>query len=120
MTLPVAVVGAGNMGRHHARNYARLEDASLRAIVDRDLERARSLADRYGAAAFTDVEEMLRATPDVVAASVAVPTSLHAEVAGSLLSEGKHVLVEKPIAPTVEEADRLIDLAAENSVVLAV
>lgn len=120
MSLPVAVVGAGNMGRHHARNYSRLEEADLRAVVDRDLDRAQALADRFGAAAFAEVDELLREVPDLAAASVAVPTSLHAEVAGALLSAGRHVLVEKPIAPTVEEADRLIELATQNSVVLAV
>jgi UDP-N-acetylglucosamine 3-dehydrogenase len=120
MSLPVAVVGAGNMGRHHARNYARLQGADLRAVVDQDLERARALAHRFGAAAFADVGQLLRELPDVAAASVAVPTSLHAEVAGALLSAGRHVLVEKPIAPTLEEADRLLELANQNSVVLAV
>jgi UDP-N-acetylglucosamine 3-dehydrogenase len=120
MSLPVAVVGAGNMGRHHARNYARLEEADLRAVVDRDLDRARALADRFGAATFAEVDELLREVPELAAASVAVPTSLHTEVAAALLSAGTHVLVEKPIAPTVEEADRLIELATQNSVVLAV
>jgi UDP-N-acetylglucosamine 3-dehydrogenase len=120
MTLPVAVVGAGNMGRHHARNYSELKEADLRAIVDPDIERARSLADRYGAEAFIDVGEMLMAIPEVDAASIAVPTSLHSEVAVTLLQAGKHVLVEKPIAPNVEEADRLVALAAERSLVLAV
>jgi UDP-N-acetylglucosamine 3-dehydrogenase len=108
------------MGRHHARNYARLEEADLRAVVDKDLERARALADRFGAAAFSDVGQLLRELPNVAAASVAVPTSLHAEVAGALLSAGRHVLVEKPIAATLEEADRLLELANQNSAILAV
>jgi UDP-N-acetylglucosamine 3-dehydrogenase len=116
----VAVVGAGNMGRHHARNYADLPGADLRAIVDAEPRRAQELAARYGAATFSTVPELLDRAPEVTAVSVAVPTSLHEDVAGALLDAHRHVLIEKPIAGTVEEAERLIELAAERSVVLAV
>jgi len=110
VTVPVAVVGAGNMGRHHARNYAGLSgDAEFRAVVDTDVARAREVAARYGARAFTSVEELLDGAPEVAAVSVAVPTSAHLDVSRRLLEAGKHVLVEKPIAPTIEETDRLID-----------
>jgi UDP-N-acetylglucosamine 3-dehydrogenase len=108
------------MGRHHARNYAGLDGAELRAVVDADLRRAREIAERYGAEAFAGVTELLDAAPEVEAVSVAVPTGLHADVAGALLEAGCHVLVEKPIAATVEEAERLIEQAAQRSLVLAV
>ena len=117
--LPVAVIGAGNMGRHHARNYSEFSDADLRAIVDVDIERARALAARFGCRAYASVDELL-AEEGVAAASVATPTRNHVETAAELLSAGVHVLVEKPIAATLAEADRLIALAEEHDLVLAV
>ena len=117
---PVAVVGTGNIGRHHARNYFTLPDADLRAIVDVDFARAQRLASDYGCRAFSTVEEMIRREPEIRAASVAVPTQLHFEVARTLLLAGKHVLVEKPLAATLAEADALLDLASRTPTILAV
>lgn len=118
--VPVAVVGVGNMGRHHARNYDRLARAELRAVVDSDRQRAEQLAAAYGASAYTTVEQLLERSPEVEAVSLATPTRDHA-VTGALLLEGaKHLLVEKPIAATAGEADALIALAARKGVVLAV
>ena len=120
MTVPVAVVGVGNMGRHHVRNYDELPAAELRAVVDGEEARAEELARRYGAAAYPTVEALLDAEPDVAAVSVAVPTTAHTAVTRTLLEAGKHVLVEKPIAPTIDEADELVDLAGQRDRVLAV
>jgi len=117
MEIGVAVVGSGNMGRHHVRNYATLAGARLVAVVDEDRARAEALAERYGAAPLSAIEEL----PDgVQAVSVATPTATHLDVAARLLEAGKHVLVEKPIAPTVTEAESLTALAAERGLVLAV
>jgi UDP-N-acetylglucosamine 3-dehydrogenase len=118
--VPAAVVGAGNMGRHHARNYHELGSTELVAVVDEDAERAGRLASLYGSRAYTSVTQLLEAVPRVTAVSVATPTSNHLETAAELLRADKHVLVEKPIAPTLEEADELIALAEERSLVLAV
>jgi UDP-N-acetylglucosamine 3-dehydrogenase len=118
--VPVAVVGAGNMGRHHARNYHEFAEADLRAIVDTDLERAEALASRHGCRAFSSVDELLADEPGVAAVSVVTPTRTHVDVATPLLSAGKHVLVEKPIAASPAEADRMIAVAEEHAVVLAV
>jgi len=120
LSVPVAVVGVGNMGRHHARNYHELPDAELRAVVDGNTVRAGELAQRFGATAYPTVEALLEAEPDVEAVSVAVPTTAHTAVARTLLEADKHVLVEKPIAPTIEEADELVALARERDRVLAV
>jgi UDP-N-acetylglucosamine 3-dehydrogenase len=114
------VVGAGNMGRHHARNYYDFADADLRAVVDVDIERARALAARFRCRAYASVDDLLVEEPEIVAASVVTPTRDHVETASALLSAGKHVLVEKPIAATLTEADRLIALAEEHDVLLAV
>lgn len=118
--IPVAVVGAGTMGLHHARNYAELPAADLRAVVDVDRERAASVAARFGCAAYSSVDELLTGELDLAAASVVVPTSLHREVAGRLLDAGKHVLVEKPVAATVAEAAELVTKAVAAGLVLAV
>ncbi len=118
--VPVAVVGAGNMGRHHVRNYGALPGADLRAVVDGNGKRAEGLAASHGTAAFGSVDELLSRAPDVVAVSVATPTSTHVEVSAALLAAGKHVLVEKPIAPTAAEGELLTRLARERSLVLAV
>ncbi|MBD0329897.1 MAG: Gfo/Idh/MocA family oxidoreductase [Thermoleophilia bacterium] len=118
--VPVAVVGAGNMGRHHVRNYAELTGADLRAVVDRNVERAEALAARYGARAFASVAELLERAPEVEAVSIATPTITHREVAEALLAAGRHVLVEKPIAATAADGDRLTRRGRERGLVLAV
>ena len=77
----VAVVGSGNMGRHHVRNYAVLDGTRLAAVVDADIERARGLAARHGAEAFASVDELLAGAPGVEAVSVATPTASHRALA---------------------------------------
>jgi predicted dehydrogenase len=112
-----AVVGCGHFGRHHAEKYAACANARLVAVVDRDEAAARSLATRPDVLALTDVDDLIGL---VDAASVAVPTSSHVEVASRLLEGGLHVLVEKPIATTLAEASALIALAARRERVLQV
>jgi predicted dehydrogenase len=109
--LVVAVIGAGAFGRNHARVYHELQkrgDAvQLAAVVDTDLSRAQALAAQFGARAYRTVAELLKTTR-VDAASVAVPTLHHAEIAQVLLRNGVDVLIEKPLASTLEEADAVI------------
>jgi predicted dehydrogenase len=114
--LAVAVIGAGAFGRNHARVYHELQkrgDAvELAAVVDTDLTRAQALAAQFGARACRSVGELLDVA-HVDAASVAVPTLHHAEVAQALLRGGVDVLIEKPLASTLEEADAVIRAAGE-------
>lgn len=112
-----AVVGCGHFGRFHAEKYATLPDAELVAVVDCDLTAAQGLAERLGVLA---VSEPAALAGRVEAASVAVPTAEHFAVASRLLELGLHVLVEKPIAATLDEADALIELAAARGRVLQV
>ena len=109
----VAVVGVGAFGRNHARVYHELQqrgEAILTGVVDKDLDRAQRVAQQFGAAAFATVEELIeKGRPH--AASVTVPTVAHLEVARKLMRAGVDVLVEKPLASTLEEADELIRLA---------
>jgi predicted dehydrogenase len=108
--IPVGVVGVGHLGRHHARLYASLPGARLVAVADTDLDRAREVAAEYGCEAYRDATELVG---KVRAASVAVPTIHHREVAGLLLDGKIDVLVEKPIASTLDEADAINRQAKE-------
>jgi predicted dehydrogenase len=105
------VVGTGYLGKFHAEKYAALEGCDLVAVVDSNLEAAQGVAEKNRTQAVTDYRELLG---KVDAVSIVVPTSLHFQVARDFLDAGSHVLVEKPITVTVEEADELIDLARKR------
>src|SRR5215475_7469087 len=113
----VAVVGSGYFVRFHANHYARNPRAKLVAVVDTDPERARAVAAEFGAEPAFDYRSVLG---KVDAASVAVPTPLHYEIARDLMQSGIHVLVEKPIADSVGSANALTSLADQRKVVLQV
>jgi len=119
--LPVrmGVIGVGMMGSNHARVYHELEETELVAVCDVDESRARKVAKRYGANWYTDHTKMLR-EEDLDGVSVCVPTKYHADVAVDALEAGVHVLVEKPIADTVENALRIIEAAEDHGLKLAV
>jgi predicted dehydrogenase len=114
--IPVAVVGAGYFGRLHARHYAANPAAKLVAVVDIDEARARAVAHEFGAEPATDYRQLDR----IAAASVAVPTGQHFEVACGLIDRGIHVLVEKPITDSVESARFLAAFAKRQRRVLQV
>ena len=105
------------MGRNHARVYALLENAALTAVYDADPARAAAVAAEFGARAVTSLEA-LAAACDV--ASVAVPTVAHREVGCRLMEAGVHVLMEKPIAPTVDDAQALVETAQRTGRVLQI
>jgi predicted dehydrogenase len=115
--LPVGVVGVGALGRHHARHLAGLPAARLAGVYDTDAERARAVAGELGTRAYDDLDALLG---DVEAVSVAVPTVAHAEVGLRALDAGVAVLMEKPLASTLEEADALIAVASLRGVQLQV
>ena len=108
--MKVAVIGVGSMGRNHARVYSELSEAELVAVSDTDPKQAEAVGEKFGARAYTDYRELLeKEKPDAV--SIAVPTALHEEVGSAALEAGAHVLMEKPIAATLEEGRRLIEKA---------
>lgn len=113
----VAVVGAGEFGRHHARVYRELENAELAGIYDQNRQRASAVAAEFQATVLHGLEE-LQGRADAV--SVAVPTVAHAEVGCRLLNMGLDVLIEKPMAVDLEEADTLLDAARKNRRILQV
>src|SRR4029077_21131142 len=111
----VAVIGVGAFGRNHARVYHQLaqqgEPVRLVAIVDADLVQADAAAREFGCRAFGSVELLTTTHSEVQAASVAVPTVRHLETARALMKAGIDVLVEKPMAASLKDADELIRLA---------
>lgn len=115
--LKCAVIGAGYLGKFHAEKYASLKACELMAVVDINIDAAQQVAEKYGALPMTDYRDLLG---NVDAVSVVVPTSFHHAVSRDFLQAGTHVLVEKPITVTVEEADELIALAKQHNVVLQV
>ena len=117
VTLRVAVVGVGHLGKHHARILSALPGVELVAVVDTNRARAAEIAAAHGTRAAFDYRELLG---QVDAVTIAVPTELHCEIALPFLKAGVPVLVEKPIARSLEEADRMIEAAADAGVVLAV
>lgn len=105
--IKAAVIGVGSMGKNHARVYSELPDVELVAVVDTNLEIARQVAEGAGARFYTSYLEMLnKERPQAV--SVAVPTGLHTEISIRAMENGAHVLIEKPIASTILEAEQII------------
>lgn len=113
----VAVIGVGELGSRHARLYSELDAAELIGVADIASERCHEVSEQYGVRGVSDFRELVA---DVQAASVAVPTVDHEAITTALLDAGVHVLVEKPIAPTVDEALRMTTLAREKNLRLAV
>jgi predicted dehydrogenase len=116
--LRVGVVGTGAFGRNHARVYRDLQaEAALNVqfvgVVDADEARAKTVAAEFATSAFGSVAELLAAGVDAV--SVAVPTSAHLAVAGELMQGGADVLIEKPLATSLAEADKLQSIAERNN-----
>ena len=112
-----AVIGVGYLGRFHAQKYARLPEADLISIVDIDRGRAEEIAAEVGTNATNDYRELLG---KVDAVSIVTPTQYHFAIAREFLSAGVHVLLEKPMTKSVEEADELIAIAKNSGAILQV
>jgi predicted dehydrogenase len=112
--LRVAAIGVGSLGRHHARNYAELAregHVKFVGVCDINAETAMAVGSQHSGTHFTDWRDLI---DKVDAVSIATPTETHAEIACTFLESGVHVLVEKPIAMTLDEADRMIAAAARS------
>ena len=114
--MKAAVIGVGHLGKHHARILASLPGISLAGVVDINKDRAAEIAREYGTSAFTDAREIAGLNLAVIAA----PTESHASIAAPLIDAGVHMLIEKPVTQTLEQADTLIAAAKKKGVVLAV
>lgn len=115
--IKTAVIGVGYLGKFHAQKYAQLDNSHLVAVVDPNQEAANKIAEELSTQALTDYQSLLG---QVDAVSIAAPTSLHYQIAKDFLEHGTHVLIEKPITVTVEEADELIALAKQKKCLIQV
>ncbi|MGF1590515.1 MAG: Gfo/Idh/MocA family oxidoreductase [Pleurocapsa sp.] len=115
--LKMGVIGVGNMGQHHVRILSVLKDIELIGVSDIDLARGIEIASQYQTHFYENYEDMLAS---VDAVCIAVPTKLHHEVGVRCLQSGVHVLIEKPIAASIAEAESLVNLAAETGCILQV
>jgi predicted dehydrogenase len=113
----VGVIGVGYLGRYHAEKYAGIPEVELVGLVDADHDRLTLLAQKLNTRASTDPASLIG---KVDAVSIVTPTILHHRIAKQFLEQGVHVLLEKPMTETIEQADDLIDLAARKNVVLQV
>ncbi len=113
----IGVVGVGSIGKNHARICAELSDAQFSAVFDINRESAEAIAAQYGAKVAGSLDEFISLTD---AATVAAPTAVHYEIGRALLARGKHVLIEKPITETPAQAEDLVRLARERSLILQV
>jgi predicted dehydrogenase len=113
----VGIIGVGYLGMQHARIISYLEEAELEAVADIDFKRALEIGNRHGVKYYQNYEDML---DEIDAGIVSTPTSEHFRISMSLLKNGKHVLVEKPITETIAQAEQLVDLAKKNGLILQV
>src|SRR5689334_14348650 len=115
--LRVGVIGCGRMGRLHARVYSEMPSVKLVGIHDSCPETAQAVAESFGCNAFDSPEDLAR---HVSAATIAVPTACHADLAETCLSRGVSCLIEKPLAKNVEEARRIADAAQRSEATVQV
>ena len=117
-TLRCGVIGVGKMGRHHARLWTQIEGCDLVGVVDTSAERRQQVIDQYGGAGYDSVDQLIDAGVDVV--TIATPTVHHRAAAEKLLARGIHCMIEKPLAPSREEARAIADAAQRSGAMLQV
>ena len=114
----VAVVGVGSMGHNHVLRYSDLPEVELVAIVEPRAERAAQYARQFSCHAFVSIDDLFTSSVELDAVSIVTPTAYHSRIATSFLERGVHCLVEKPLADSSEKAQKLVDLAEQNGLVL--
>lgn len=115
--IKTAVVGVGYLGKFHAQKYAALPTSKLIAVCDNNIETATTIADELNVRALDSLPSLL---PEIDALSIVVPTQLHYDIAKQCLIAGKHILLEKPMTTTLEQARELIALADEHQCILQI
>ena len=112
------IIGAGMIGRFHAKAITDMSNGTLHSVLDRSEERAKELAAEFGIKAYTDIDEFL-ADPELEIVTVGTPSGAHLDPTLASLNAGKHAIVEKPLEVTIERVDQLIEAAAKNGKTLA-
>ncbi len=115
--IKIGVIGVGNIGKHHARIYSELDDSELVGISDIDESLGNKISNLYRCKYYKNYIELLK-DKDIEAVSIAVPTKLHKQVALDAINYKKHLLLEKPIAETVEDANEIIKVAKKAKIKL--
>ncbi|MBM2820855.1 MAG: Oxidoreductase domain protein [Candidatus Berkelbacteria bacterium] len=115
MKLNAGVIGVGNMGRHHARNYHEIPSVDLVAVADSDQKQAKEVAERFKCKYYTDYREML-AKEKIDVISIATPTKTHKKIALDCINKSINILIEKPIAATVAEAKEIVHKAKQKGI----
>ena len=113
----IGVIGVGHLGIHHVKHYANIPNVNLLGIYDPDIERSNHVAKKYKTVVYQNLEKLIK---DANALSVVTPTPNHFKTAKLCLENKKHVFIEKPITVTLEEANKLIELSKNNSVIIQV
>lgn len=114
----VGVIGVGSMGKHHARVYSQIKGVELVGVADLNKEGRDAIAKQCHTTAFADYKELIK--QDLDALSITVPTLLHEKIAVEAAEDGKDILVEKPLADTVKNAKKIIEVCKKNEVKLMV
>lgn len=109
----IGVIGVGHLGQHHARHLAQNQNVALSGVYDQDTGRAQHVAKRTNTTAVSSINELIDLSDGIC---VVTPTHTHAEIAIPCIEQGKHVFIEKPIAHSTDEADRLLALAEKREV----
>lgn len=115
--IKVGVIGVGHLGKHHARIYSQIPEAQLVGVCDIDLEKAQKVAREFNTECFENLSDLLER---INAVSLVVPTTYHHSLACEILSQGKNLLIEKPITETVEQAEELVSIAKAKNLILQV
>ncbi|HMV45794.1 MAG TPA: Gfo/Idh/MocA family oxidoreductase [Leptospiraceae bacterium] len=115
--LKIGIIGVGHMGQYHVNVAKQVQDSTLTGIYDADPERAKVISEKYSVPSFATPEALIEKVDAVV---IAAPTFLHHKLSKLALTAGKHVLVEKPIAESVEQARELVKLAEQNKLIFQV
>jgi len=117
--IKIAVIGVGNMGRYHARVYSQLNNVELVAVTDTNDVVGMKIAQEFNCQYYKDHNELLK-KENIDAISIVVPTKLHKKIALDVISHGKHLLIEKPIAANSQDAKEIISMAKKKKVILMV
>ena len=117
--LNVAVIGVGSWGKNHTRVFSEMENVKLQGIYDLNYSRASELAQNYNTIAIKNLDDILK-NDEINAITIASPTSTHAEIALKAIEFGKHVLIEKPMTSTIEEAEKILDAEKQYNVVVSI
>lgn len=113
----IGVIGVGHLGRHHVKHLTKNTECLFAGLYDINNDRRNAVAEEYGTSAFGSIDKLIENCDGI---SIVTPTKVHAQVAEQCIRAGKHVFIEKPITKTVADADRLLQLAEENNVIIQV